>query len=161
MGPDGTDQSREAEQLKYLVRFFYGEKMEGLLGRLDERRLLSAVNMSDDEVKRVAALKPGESPLERRPAIQAVNARLPRSRVAVFYIFLGEWADTALEVAGQFGVKTPPNIVPANLPPVGVTVGFEDKGGEGVTGRLDSHVPSDLIVGLVQAGFKFQAHFDP
>jgi hypothetical protein len=81
--------------------------------------------------------------------------------VAVFYIFLGEWADTAVELAGQFGLRLPRDLVPAGLPPIGVTVGFEDKAGEGVTGRLDSHVPSDLVAGLVQAGKKLKAQFDP
>jgi hypothetical protein len=150
MAFDTKGKTPQEMQQQQIMAFMYGPN--GFImrsGVIDPKTLLTVAGGTDDLVKSaVAAAKADTDNLSGTDAVKAVDAELPKNRVAVLYVPLDAIVSTAVGYAGKFGFPVPVQL-PPNLPPIGVTVGTD-----GNAVRVDSHVPTQLVQSLIQAGMQ-------
>jgi len=140
-GPPG-DQPMAQQQAK-LIRMLMGGKMISESGVVSDKAMISAVNVSDQQVQGlIAAVRQGLSPGSNLEAIKAASTDLPKQRVAEVYIYGGQIAQLVAAVSEQ---NAPEAL--ANMPPIGITVGVD-----GNAVRIDAQVPTEMIKSLVDLG---------
>lgn len=145
--PGNTPQEMQQQQV---INMMYGPNgITTLTGVVDPKTML-IVGGGDDQLltTAISAAKANKPAISERDEIKAVDAELPKTRVAVGYVPLDEIVTTAVGYAKQFGFPMPVQL-PPNLPPIGFTAGTE-----GSALRYDSHVPTQLIQSLIQAGMQ-------
>jgi hypothetical protein len=98
----------------------------------------------------IAAVKANSAVLSQESGVQAVSNQLPKQRLGVLYVNVGEIATTSLNYARQFGLALPV-MLPPDLPPIGVSVATES-----TAMRIDAHVPTVLVQSLIAAGLQAQ-----
>jgi hypothetical protein len=143
----------QAQQAKQMMAMIYGPTgMTGLMGRLDDKTLVSAQGGSDELVTDlVTAAKANADTLGATGGVRAVAAALPKERTSVFYIDVGTIASTTMRYMKGFGAA-PANVkIPADLPPIGFA-----GGSDGTAIRVDIHVPTKLVQGMVSTYMEAQ-----
>jgi len=135
-------------QMKQMMTWMYGAKgMNGLVGALGPDKMIGAMDTNDAMVsKLIASAKANQDVIT--PTLAAVNAELPKSRVAAGYFQLDQFATTLAGYAKMFGM--PVNFqLPQNLPPIGGTLATE-----GNAVRADFYVPTQLLQSVISAGIQ-------
>jgi len=123
--------------------------LSGYFGQIDPKTFVSSAGVSDELLeKTITAAKANSDTLGKLAGVTAVAKQLPSSRLAAMYIPLDTIIGTGLTYAQQFGFGVQVQL-PADLPPVGLTIGAE-----GSAVRADSHVPAQLVQSLVAAGMQ-------
>jgi hypothetical protein len=118
-------------------------------GIVDPKTVLVVMDGSDDLISSaLAAAKADTDVLTSTDPIKAVDAQLPKTRAAAFYVPLDVIISTAVSYARQFGFPMPVQI-PPNLPPIGITIGTQ-----GSAFHVDGDVPTPLVQSLIQAGMQ-------
>lgn len=142
-----TPEEAQAQQMLALI---YGQEgLNGYLGIVDDKHVLFVSGGSDDLMAQaVAAVKAGESKIGQAEPVKQVAQKLPLNRVAAFYLPLGQWIETGVAYAQQFGMAVPFE-VEKDLPPIGATVATEQS-----AIRIDSYIPSVLIESLISTGMQ-------
>jgi hypothetical protein len=140
----------QAMQVAQMMNIMYGPAGLSLYaGVVDPKLLVVVLDGSDDLISTtIASAKADTDVLSTTDPIKLVDAELPKTRAAVFYVPLDVIISTAVSYARQFGFPMPVQI-PPNLPPIGVTVGTQ-----GSALRVDGHVPTPLVQSLIQAGMQ-------
>lgn len=140
----------EAAQMNQMMSMMYGPNgMTAFTGIIGDKALITVQGASDALLeKAVTAAKANENVLGKLPGVTMVNKQLPQSRNIVMYVPLDTIVTTGLTYAQQFGMPIQLQL-PADLPPLGFT-----GGAEGSAVRFDSHVPAQLVQGLVSAGMQ-------
>jgi hypothetical protein len=142
-----------AQQAKKMVELIYGGSgISGLMGRVDDKTLVTVQGGSDELVSdTVTAAKANADTLGATGGVRAVATALPKERSMALYVDLGTITSTALRYMKGFQLA-PANVkIPTDLPPVGVTVGAD-----GTAFRVDVHVPNKLIQGMVSSYMETQ-----
>lgn len=98
----------------------------------------------------IAAVKAQESNIEGNENVKVVSAELPKQRVEVGYLAVGDLVSTVLTYAKQFGLAIPV-MLPPDLPPVGMAISSA-----GTSLRMDIHVPTALVQSLTAAALQAQ-----
>jgi len=144
------DNSPQAMQIAQMMNIMYGPGGVSLYaGVVDPKTLLVVMDGSDDLLTNaLAAAKADTDVLSATDPIKAVDAELPKSRAAEFYVPLDVIISTGVSYARQFGFPMPVQI-PPNLPPIGITLATQ-----GSAFRIDEHVPTPLVQSLIQAGMQ-------
>jgi len=151
VNPDNT--SQQAMQMGQAFSMMYGPDGINAVGAaIDPKTFIGAIGAPDALLTdAIAAVKSDQDVLT--DTVKQINTQLPKKRAIAEYFGLGQYASTLLSYMKANGV--PVNItIPANLPPLGVTVGAEDS-----SLRMDGYVPLPLIQGLVQAGMSAYLQF--
>lgn len=145
-----TGNTPEEMQAQQMINLMYGPNgMNMYSGKVDEKHLLVVSGGSDELIaKGIAAAKSNENTLGALEQVKAVDAQLPQSRLAVFYIPVDNMITTGLAYAKQFGMPIQVQL-PPNLPPIGATVSSE-----GSAYRVDGYVPAQLVQSLIAAGMQ-------
>jgi hypothetical protein len=143
---------RGAMQQQQMMNMLYGPQGQIMYyGAVGDDKLLATMGLNDEFMgKAVAAARANAMSLAQDANVKAVAAQLPKQRMAVVYVGVGDIVTAALNVARQMGMAMPLQL-PPNLPPVGVTFGAE-----GSAMRVDAHVPKSLVQSLVAAGMQAQ-----
>jgi hypothetical protein len=142
----GENDSRQLEADGFFDSL-YGRSRESNLGALDSRTVLAALNLVDAETRgAIAAARSSRDPIAHRPGVPAVNARLPRARAAVCYVFLDRMFRSAVTIAREYGLDLAPYRLPPDLPPMGITLCVD-----GRAARIDAYLPADLLRALERA----------
>jgi hypothetical protein len=154
INPDNT--SPEAMQMSQMFSMMYGPDGISAVGAsIDTKTFIGAVGAPDQLLTdTITAVKSDQDVLT--DTVKDIDAQLPKKRAVAEYFGVGQYLSTVLSYMKANGV--PVNItIPANLPPLGVTVGAEDS-----SLRIDGYIPVPLMQGLVQAGMsaylQFQGH---
>ena len=144
------DNSPQAMQIAQMMNIMYGPGGVSLYaGVVDPKTFLVVMDGSDDLLtSALAAAKADTDVLSATDPIKAVDAELPKSRAAAFYVPLDVIISTGVSYARQFGFPMPVQI-PPNLPPIGITLATQ-----GNAFRIDEHVPTPLVQSLIQAGMQ-------
>jgi hypothetical protein len=147
---NAAEQGPEAAQMQQMMAIMYGPNgLSGYFGEADPKTAITTVGVSDEVLeKTITAAKANTDTLGKLPGVTAVAKQLPSSRLAAMYIPLDTIIGTGLTYAQQFGFGVQVQL-PADLPPVGLTIGAE-----GSAIRADSHVPAQLVQSLVAAGMQ-------
>jgi hypothetical protein len=142
-----TPEEAQAQQMLALI---YGQEgLNGYLGAVDDKHVLFVSGGGDELMAQaVAAVKAGESRISQAEPVKQVAQKLPLNRIAAFYLPLGQWVETGVAYAQQFGMAVPFE-VEKNLPPIGATVATEQN-----AIRIDSYIPSTLIESLISTGMQ-------
>ncbi len=140
----------QAMQIAQMMNIMYGPGGLSLYtGVVDPKTLLVVMDGNDELMTNaLAAAKADTDVLTATDPIKAVDADLPKSRAAAFYIPLDVIISTAVSYARQFGFPVPVQI-PPNLPPIGITLTTQ-----GSAFRADGRVPTPLVQSLIQAGMQ-------
>ncbi len=138
----------QAMQVNQMMGIMYGPNGFNMYSGVVDPTTLLVVAGGPDQLMTdaVAAAKSGADVLSDAAALKAVDAELPKSRTSEFYIPLDVIVSTGVGYARQFGFPMPVQI-PPNLAPIGVTFGTDAS-----AVRIDSHVPTELVQSLIQAG---------
>jgi len=135
----------QAANAGQMLKMMYGPKgMTGVMGAVDGKTVVT-VQGGDDELitDLVTATKANADTLSARAAVRAVSAELPKVRSSEFYFDMGTLVGTGIRYARGFGTDI--NVkVPADLPPIGFASGTD-----ATAVRLDMHVPTKLIEGMM------------
>ncbi len=128
----------QAMQVAQMMNIMYGPGGLSLYtGVVDPKLLVLVMDGSDDLISTtLASAKADTDVLSTTDPIKLVDAELPKTRAAAFYVPLDVIISTAVSYARQFGFPMPVQI-PPNLPPIGVTIGTQ-----GSALRVDGHVPT-------------------
>ncbi len=139
-----------AAQAQQMMSFVYGpDGATILLGVANDHTLVGAIGADDALLgSTVEAAKANKDVLTAQ--VKAVDAELPKARAAAAYLDLAQFVTTGLSYARAMGVNMPVQL-PANLPPVGMSVGAEP---DAAALRMDGFLPTSLMQSLVQAGFQ-------
>jgi hypothetical protein len=87
--------------------------------------------------------------------LKDINANLPKQRMVVEYFSISQYLNTVINMVKAQGAPIPLT-VPANLPPLGVTIGAADSSLRG-----DIYIPTTLIQGMMQFGIQAQRMAQP
>ncbi|MDQ3440531.1 MAG: hypothetical protein M3478_09300 [Planctomycetota bacterium] len=150
-GPADDDAgAAEAAQMKQMMAMMYGPNgITGYTGLIDNKTLVTVTGASDELLeKAVTAAKGNADVLGKMAGVVAVNKHLPQNRNLIVYLPLDQMITTGLTYAQQFGMPVQLQL-PADLPPIGFTVGAE-----GSALRADSHIPAQLVQSLIAAGMQ-------
>jgi hypothetical protein len=150
---DPNNTSQQAMQMSQGFNMMYGPDGLSAVGAvIDPKTFLGAVGAPDALLTdAVAAIKDNQDVLT--DTVKEIDTQLPKKRAVVEYFGLGQYVSTLLSYMKANGV--PINItIPANLPPLGVTVGAEES-----SLRIDTYVPLPLMQGLVQVGMSAYMQF--
>jgi hypothetical protein len=141
--------SPQAAMIGQLFQVLYGKAMTTYTGALNDKTIVSGISVDDAQMQAViAAAKQAQSQLVASDAVKAASEQLPKKRVAVVYIALDNILTVAFDIAAQMGQAAPLK-VPADLPPIGVSVGTE-----GTALRIDACIPATLIENMVSMGIQ-------
>jgi hypothetical protein len=152
VNPDNT--SQEAMAMSDQLSKMYGpDGARFLMGEVDAKTLVAASGIDDDLLgQAIDASKDNKDVLTED--LKAVDAGLPKSRSAVFYLGLDQILSTGINYAKANGFPVPVQL-PNNLPPIGFTFGTQ-----GPTMHYDAFVPTKLMQSLVQAGAAVYQQFN-
>jgi hypothetical protein len=141
----------EQMQINQMMNIMYGPGGFSMYtGVVDPKTLLFASGISDELLgSALTVVKANANPMGESDPVKQVDAELPKTRSAVIYIPLDVIVSTAVGYAQQFGMPLPVQL-PPNLPPIGISAGTD-----GSALRVDTHVPTQLVQSLVQAGMQF------
>jgi hypothetical protein len=139
-----------AVQAQQMMAMFYGPN--GLMthfGVVDPKTFLMVQGGSEKLLNdAVAAAKGGSNPLGQNAVVQGVASQLPKQRFSESYIALDNIVSTALKYAQMFGLPVRVK-VPANLPPLGISIA-----NDGSALRGDLFIPSQTVQSLISAGLQ-------
>jgi hypothetical protein len=126
-----------------------------LVGMVDDGHVL-AVSQGDDALisSVIAAIKANSDPLDARPQVAAVAAKLPAMRLGVGYVSMDAFAQIAMRYARMFSVSVPLEL-PPDMPPVGFTVASD-----GSAVRIDCYTSAQTIKGLISAALEVVMHMN-
>ena len=114
-------------------------------GSIDPKTLVLASGIDDDLIgQSIDAAKESKDVLT--DDLKLVDAGLPKSRSAVFYLGLDQILSTGISYAKANGFPVPVQL-PNNLPPIGFAAGTD-----GASMHYDMYIPTKLMQSLVQAG---------
>jgi hypothetical protein len=141
-------------QTDQMLKQVYGpDGVSALDGVVDPKTMLLGLGVDDDLLTQaIDAIKANNDVLA--DDVKEVDAGLPKNRVGVAYLGLGQIVSTALSYAKANGMNMPVQL-PPNLPPIGFTFGTE-----GSAMRFDSYTPTKLLQSLTQAGMAVYAQFN-
>lgn len=150
---DPNNQNPQAMQQAQILAMIYGAQGAVVhYGAIGTDKVLTASGVSDKMISSaITSAKGSTAPLADNENLKAVASQLPKQRVAVAYVNVGELVTSALGYAKQVGFQVPLQL-PPELPPIGATVSNE----EGTAFRIDVFVPTTLIQSLVAAGMQAQ-----
>jgi hypothetical protein len=145
-------QNPAAMQQAQMMNMLYGPQGPAVYyGPVSDKQLLLFSGIADPLVSSaIKTAKDNAAPVADNAVLKTVNAQLPKQRIGVMYIALGDIASTGLSYARQFGFAMPLQL-PPNLPPIGVTLSTE-----GTAFRIDAHIPTTLVQSLVSAGLQMR-----
>ena len=152
---DPNNTSQEAMHASdALTKTFGPDGDRVLLGTIDPKSIVFGSGVDDELIgDAVDAVKSNKDLLTEQ--LKLVDAGLPKTRAAVGYLGLGQIIGTGLNYAKAQGLPVQIQI-PANLPPIGFTLGTE-----GPTMHYASFIPTKLLQSLVQAGLPIFRQFNP
>jgi hypothetical protein len=140
----------KANQQRQAFKMMYGsESQKTYVGATDKAALIY-MGLSDDQVGAlVTTAKSGDAPLSALAHVQSVTKALPSKRAGEVYVHLDQFAAVGLRFAQMFGaVRNPPQI-PANLEPLGFSLG-----GEAGSIRIDGYLPLNTLKAIVSVGLQ-------
>jgi len=141
--------SPQAAMVGQLLQVLYGKSVTSYVGALNDKTIVSGINIDDAQLAAaVASAKQAQAQLVASDAVKAASEQLPKKRIAVAYIALDNILTVAFDIAAQMGQAAPLK-VPADLPPIGVSVSTE-----GSALRIDANLPATLIENMVSMGIQ-------
>lgn len=148
---DMNAQNPMAAQQAQILGLIYGPQGQVMLYGVGGDKMLMGMGVSDAVLSSlIATAKANQTPLAENDNIKAVAAQLPKQRLGVVYIAVGDLVTTGFKYAGDLGFRLPVQVAP-DLPPVGVAISTE-----GTAIKIDSHVPTLLIQSLTAATMQVQ-----
>lgn len=140
---------QEAQAAQVLTLIYGPEGLNGYIGAVDDQHVLFITGGNEASMEQaVQAVKANSTKVAQAQSIQSVAQQLPQNRLAVLYVPLGQWVETGVTYAQQFGLAVPFQ-VPQDLPPVGMTLATDQS-----AVRIDGYVPSTLVENLVKIGMQ-------
>ncbi len=145
---DPDNASAEAAKINTTLSTMYGpDGVSAVSGTIDAKTYIGGVGAPDQLLSdTIDSAKSGQDVLS--DTVKEIDAQLPKNRMLVEYVGLGQYLSTVLNYMKANGV--PVNVsVPNNLPPLGMAIGGQD-----TSLRADGYIPVPLIQGLVQTGMQ-------
>ena len=140
----------QGEMMQQVFNVLYGPKITGYIGALTDKKLLSAINVSEEQLqKAVAAAKQDAKGMADEAGVKAASAGLPAQRVAVAYVSIDRIATAVMDLAKRMGGQPPAIKFPQDMAPMGASLSSE-----GSAIRIDFSMPNSMIDGLVGAGMQ-------
>jgi hypothetical protein len=140
----------QGEMMQQVFNVLYGPKITGYIGALTDKKLLSAINVSDEQLqKAVAAAKQDAKGMADEAGVKAASAGLPAQRVAVAYVSIDRIATAVMDLAKRMGGQPPAIKFPQDMAPLGASLSSD-----GSAIRIDFSMPNSMIDGLVGAGMQ-------
>jgi hypothetical protein len=143
-GQRPTPQQMQAQQM---MAWMYGPGgMNAYIGKVGEDKAVMASGANDALLQQlVAAAKADDKSLVTAPHIAATDAKLPKQRVAAWYVQIDQIASSVANYAKAFGM--PINFqVPQNLSPAGGTLSTE-----GPAVKVDGYMPAQTMQSVIAA----------
>jgi hypothetical protein len=140
----------QGEMMQQVFNVLYGPKITGYIGALTDKKLISAINVSEEQLqKAVAAAKQDAKGMADEAGVKAASAGLPAQRVAVAYVSIDRIATAVMDLAKRMGGQPPAIKFPQDMAPLGASLSSE-----GSAIRIDFSMPNSMIDGLVGAGMQ-------
>ena len=140
----------QAMQVRMIMQMFYGgTTITTAAGPVNDNTYLMVQGGNDDFLKQaVAAAKAGKDVLGTSQLVANVAKELPQQRFCEEYVSLDNIIAQGVKLAQNFGLPFQVK-VPADLPPLGISIGSD-----GPCIRGDMYVPSQTVQSLIAAGLQ-------
>lgn len=133
--------------LPQLMKVMYGQDGPGMTYGVTGDKLVYYSGLSDETVtKFITATKNGDEGQAKKELVQSVASQLPKERWMELYFHPDEMINMMVTGVNQFMPGMVNMELPADLAPIGMTVG-----GEGSTMRMDVYVPTNTVSQIVSA----------
>jgi hypothetical protein len=142
-----TPKTPEEAQMAQAITFIYGSNgLTYYAGAIDDKTTLFTFGLNEKSLTDAeAAVKKNENVLGNLAQVKAVDAQLPKTRVAAWYFAADELVNTVVFYAKQFGM--PVNLqLPPDLQPVAGTLSAD-----GATLHADVTIPTQLVQSITAA----------
>lgn len=150
MSVEADQNNPQAMQARMIMQMFYGgPTITTVSGPLNPNTYLMVQGGNDDFLKQaVAAAKGNKDVLGTSQLVANVSKELPQQRFCEEYVSLDNIIARGVQIAQNFGLPFQVK-VPADLPPLGFTIGSD-----GPSIRGDMYVPSQTVQSLIAAGLQ-------
>ncbi|MEZ0265203.1 MAG: hypothetical protein ACAI43_10785 [Phycisphaerae bacterium] len=145
----GEAQNAQEQQMSMLMQMIYGKGgPSGYVGKVAADKVVHTIGGGEAlAASAVQAVGQNADPLAQGAAANVV-AKLPKERVAVFFVAVDQIATTVLDVMAAKGVPGGVKL-PPNLPPLGAAVVVD-----GSAVRVDGFIPSATVKSMIAAGLQ-------
>ncbi|MEO6437072.1 MAG: hypothetical protein ABIP55_15115, partial [Tepidisphaeraceae bacterium] len=150
--PAGQQQTPQQMQMQQMMAMMYGPGgVNAYVGQIGNDKVVTSAGANDELMaKLVASAKTGADALATAAPVKATSDQLPKQRIVAAYVALDQIATAAANYAKAFGM--PINFqLPADLPPVGMTIGTEANAVRG-----NAHIPAQTLQSLIAAVMQVQ-----
>lgn len=150
MSVEADQNNPQAMQARMIMQMFYGgPTITTVSGPINANTYLMVQGGNDDFLKQaVAAAKGSKDVLGTSQIVANVSKELPEKRFCEEYVSLDNIIARGVQIAQTFGLPFQVK-VPADLPPLGFTIGSD-----GPCIRGDMYVPSQTVQSLIAAGLQ-------
>jgi hypothetical protein len=140
----------QANQQRQAFKMMYGSESQKTYVGATDKATLVCMGITDDQVGAlVAAAKAGDAPVSALAHVASVTKALPAERSLEVYVHLDQIAGVALRTAQTFGAVRNPPAIPANLEPLGFSLG-----GEKGSIHIDGYLPLNTLKAMVSVGLQ-------
>jgi len=143
----GDPNDPTAAQADQVLKMLYGANgISGNFGLVNDSTVIQTQGAPQQLVADlIASAKADSDPLDKADNVKLTSDQLPKQRVAVFYLALDNLANAVVTAMKAQGMPLQFKL-PANLPPIGMSIASE-----GSAARVDTVIPTKLVESITAA----------